>query len=326
MSEIDDMSLEGMERDPESWERKLLRELAMASLAEQRRARRWGIFFKFLLVAYLVVLLVISLPADLDVAMGIKSHTALVDLDGLISADAEANADSVIEGLRDAFEDDNTKGVILRINSPGGSAVQAGYIHDEIKRLRKEYPDIPLYAVVTDMCASGGYYVAAAADRIYADKASLVGSIGVLMGGFGFVDAMDKLGVERRLITAGEHKGFMDPFSPLQEDEVDHVHRLLNQIHQQFIKVVRDGRGERLVENEKLFSGYIWTGEEGLNLGLVDALGSPGYVAREVIGEEDVVNFTRRPDLMERLADRFAIMTSRYLTDPVTSRGLLRAP
>ncbi|MDZ7754295.1 MAG: S49 family peptidase [Gammaproteobacteria bacterium] len=327
MSDLDDMKLDGLNDQPESWERKLVRELSVAALREQRRARRWGIFFKLLLAVYLALLLVLYLPTDLEL-MGLNggSHTALVDLDGVISDASEASADSVISGLRKAFEDENTKGIVLRINSPGGSAVQSAYIHDEIKRLRAKHEDIPLYAVVTDLCASGGYYVAAAADKIYVNKASLVGSIGVLMGSFGFVDAMDKLGVERRLLTAGEHKALMDPFSPLEDTEVAHIEGLLERIHQQFIAAVRDGRGERLVENEKLFSGLIWTGEESLNLGLVDGLGSPGYVAREVIGEEEVVDFTRRPAYLERLADRFAVMLGRQFTDTLGTRGLLRGP
>ncbi len=323
MADIDDMKLDGMTDQPESWERKLVRELSVAALREQRRARRWGIFFKLLLAIYLALLLVLYLPADMEL-MGLKAgpHTALVDLDGIISSSSEANADSVISGLRDAFEDDNTKGIVLRINSPGGSAVQSAYIHDEIKRLRVKYEDIPLYAVVTDLCASGGYYVAAAADRIYVNKGSLVGSIGVLMASFGFVDALDKLGVERRLLTAGEHKALMDPFSPTEKEEVTHLEGLLEQIHQQFIAAVRDGRGDRLVEDDKIFSGLIWTGEESLNLGLADGLGSPGYVAREVIGEEEVVNFTRRPAYLERLADRFAVVIGRQITETLGGRGL----
>ena len=324
MAHLNDMNLEDMDRDPETWERKLVRELAEASLAEQRRARRWGIFFKLLLALYLGLLLVLYMPKELGFGVSPGAHTALVDLDGVIASDTEANADSVIAGLRAAFEDDATKGVILRINSPGGSAVQAGYIHDEIKRLRSTHEDIPLYAVVTDMAASGGYYVAAAAEKIYVDKASLVGSIGVLMGSFGFVEAMDKLGVERRLLTAGEYKGLMDPFSPVQPEELSHIKELLDQIHAQFIEVVKEGRGQRLLENDRLFSGLIWTGEESMGLGLADGLGSPGYVAREVIGEEEVVNFTRRPDYLERLADRFAVTLGQQLMDPAAAGGPLQ--
>jgi protease-4 len=291
------------------WPRDLINRLAFASLNEQRRARRWNIFFKFLLALYLGAILLAYWPADwtsLNKPGG--KHTALVELKGIISDDAEASADNVIEGLKDAFEDDNTAGIILRINSPGGSPVQAGYIYNEIKRLRKKYPDTSLYAVVTDMCASGGYYVASAADKIYADKASIVGSIGVRMDSFGFVGSLQKLGIERRLYTAGDHKGFLDPFLPTKPSDVEHVHKLLDDIHEQFITSVKDGRGKRLENDDPaLFSGLFWTGEESVKLGLVDALGSSGYVAREVIGEEKVVDFTKKPDLLERITKRIGV-------------------
>jgi len=287
------------------WQRKLIQQLATSSLAEQRRARRWGIFFKFLTFAYLVGLVVLYTP-DINLkSVEHKQHTALVELKGVIAADKEANADNIITGLRDAFEDENTAGVILRINSPGGSPVQAGYINDEIVRLRKKYPDIPFYVVISDICASGGYYVASAADKIYADKASIVGSIGVRMDGFGFVDAMKKLGVERRLITAGKHKGFLDPFQPAKEADIAQVKTLLADIHSQFINVVRSGRGDRLKETPDLFSGYVWTGEQAIDLGLVDELGSASYVAREVIGAKDIVDFTPKEDLLQRFSKKF---------------------
>jgi len=287
------------------WQRKLIQQLATSSLAEQRRARRWGIFFKFLTFAYLVGLVLLYTP-DINLkSVEHKQHTALVELKGVIAADKEANADNIITGLRDAFEDENTAGVILRINSPGGSPVQAGYINDEIVRLRKKYPDIPFYVVISDICASGGYYVASAADKIYADKASIVGSIGVRMDGFGFVDAMKKLGVERRLITAGKHKGFLDPFQPAKEADIAQVKTLLADIHSQFINVVRTGRGDRLKETPDLFSGYVWTGEQAIDLGLVDELGSASYVAREVIGAKDIVDFTPKEDLLQRFSKKF---------------------
>jgi len=219
----------------------------------------------------------------------------------------------LVSGLRRAFKDKNTAGVILRINSPGGSPVQSGYVYDEIKRLRKKYPDIKLYAVVTDICASGGYYIASAADEIYADKASIVGSIGVLMDGFGFVDTMKKVGVERRLLTAGKHKGILDPFSPLKPSEVKHVQRLLDSIHQQFIDAVKAGRGDRLADDPQLFSGLFWNGEEGLKLGLVDGLGSSSYVAREIIGEEKVVDYTARPNYFDRFAERIGATMANVL-------------
>ncbi len=289
------------------WEKDTLNRLAFAAINEQRRARRWSVFFKSLLFIYLFVIL-FYLPGSWNKeALKRGEHTALVDLQGVIAANTQANADTLVKGLRAAFKDKNTKGVILRINSPGGSPVQAGYVYDEIKRLRKKYPKIKLYAVVVDICASGGYYIAAAADEIYADKASIVGSIGVLMDGFGFVDTLKKVGVERRLLTAGKHKGIMDPFSPLKKDEVKHVQNLLDSVHRQFIDQVKAGRGDRLSEDPRLFTGLFWNGEEGVKLGLVDGLGSTGYVAREIIGVENIVDFTPRPNYLDRFADRIGV-------------------
>ncbi len=285
------------------WERKLIEELALSSLTERRRARRWGMFFKFLYVLLLLMLIGMMLPNDLPETAGRQQpHTALVNLSGIIMDDSEASADTIIAGLQDAFENSNTKGVIIQINSPGGSPVQAGYINDEIRRLKKLHPDTPVYAVVRDICASGGYYVAVAADEIYVDKASIVGSIGVLMDGFGFVNSMDKLGMERRLLTAGKHKGIMDPFSPMTEFDQQYVQKLLDQMHQQFIQVVKQGRGDRLKGDDQLFSGLFWTGEESVKLGLADGLGSSSYVARELIKAEEIVDYTPSEDLLERFA------------------------
>jgi len=249
-------------------------------------------------------------------------HTALVDLSGVIAANADASADRIVTGLRAAFEDDKTVGVILRINSPGGSPVQSGYINDEIQRLRAEYPDIPFYAVVMDICASGGYYVAAAADRIYADKASVVGSIGVRFDGFGFVDAIDRLGIERRLMTAGEHKALLDPFLPEGEAEKVHMQRLLDAIHQQFIDVVKQGRGDRLADNPEIFSGLVWTGDQALELGLVDELGSAGYVAREVIGQANIVDFTPRKSVFDRFLTNLGASVAKGAVEAVTEPSL----
>lgn len=290
------------------WQEEVLTRLAFGALEEQRRARRWGIFFKLLLLLYLSALLwVLYMPAQDGAALAGGRHTALVDIDGTIAANTDASAEHVIAGLRRAFAAHNAAGIILRINSPGGSPVQAGYINDEIRRLRAAHPDKPVYAVISDMCASGGYYVAVAADAIYANKASLVGSIGVLMNGFGFTGAMDKLGIERRLYTAGAHKGFLDPFSPVQPEDVTHVRQMLEAIHQQFIDVVKQGRGDRLKGGKELFSGLVWTGERARELGLVDALGSPGYVAREVIGAEHIVDYTPQPNYLEQLTDRLGV-------------------
>ena len=292
----------------DDWNRDLLNRLAFAAVDEQRRARRWGIFFKFLMAGYLLLLLVLYLPTDWsDLSKVSEKHTALVDFKGIITDSSEASADKIITGLRAAFEDEGTAGVILRANSPGGSPVQSAYIYDEIKRLRELYPDTPLYAVVTDMCASGCYYVASAADDIYVDKSSIIGSIGVRMDSFGFVDTMEKLGVERRLYTAGKSKGFLDPFTPSKPSDVEHVKVLLESIHKQFINSVKTGRGDRLKDDPKLFTGLVWTGEESLSMGLADEIGSSGYVAREIIGEEEIVEFTEKPDLLERLSERIGV-------------------
>lgn len=288
-----------------SWERQAIEKIALAAIDEQRRARRWGIFFKLLIFIYLFALLFVGMGwmGKKDTSPG--RHTALVEVSGVIAPNSVASADSVIAGLQEAYKDKRTQGVILRINSPGGSPVQAGYINDEIKRLRAKHPDIPLYAVVEDVCASGGYYVAVAADRIYVDKASIIGSIGVLMDGFGFTGTLEKLGVERRLLTAGENKGFLDPFSPMPEPQKEHAQQMLGQIHQQFIDVVRAGRGKRLKETPEMYSGLMWVGQQSIELGLADALGGLEYVAREVIKAEDIVDFTPRENVAERLAKRF---------------------
>jgi protease-4 len=279
--------------------------MVFSSINETRRARRWGIFFKLLTFAYLFALLLLWMPDEFpDAPIKSDGHTAVVEVAGIIASEGKASADNVVTGLRRAFKDKNTKGVIIRINSPGGSPVQSGYINDEIRRLKGVHPDIPVYAVLADICASGGYYVAVAADKIYADKASIVGSIGVLMNGFGFVETLDKLGVERRLLTAGENKAVMDPFSPLKKSDVAHMQSMLDQIHRQFIQVVKEGRGDRLKGGDELFSGLFWSGEQSVELGLVDGLGSASYVARELIGVEEMVDFTPSENLFERLAER----------------------
>ena len=304
----------GANKKDGEWQQDLINRLAFASINEQRRTRRWGILFKTLIFVYLFSLLFLYRPGAWQTdALTAKSHTALVELDGIIGADTRASADMIITGLRDAFKAKHVKGVILRINSPGGSPVQAGYINDEIRRLRTEHAHIPLYAVVTDICASGGYYVAAAADEIYADKASIVGSIGVRMDSFGFVGAMEKLGIERRLLTAGEHKGFLDPFQETREADVAHIQGLLDNIHNQFITTVREGRKDRLADNPDIFSGLVWTGEQGLKLGLVDGLASSSQVARELIGAEHIVNYTPRPDFLQRFSEQFGVVMAKAL-------------
>ncbi|GJM06223.1 MAG: peptidase [marine bacterium B5-7] len=300
------------------FEKSLVNGLAKEVLTEQRRNRRWGIFFKMLLALYLFTFLIIYFVENTETgSFSSDKHTALIEINGVIAADTEARADYIVTGLRKAFKDENTQGVILRINSPGGSPVQAGYINDEINRLREKHPDIPVYAVISDMCASGGYYIAAAADKIYANKASIVGSIGVIMAGFGFVDTIEKLGVERRLLHAGDNKGFMDPFQPLKAEESAHVQGLLNEIHQQFIDVVKSGRGDRLIDDEKLFSGLIWSGQESIKLGLVDELASASQVARDVIGAEDIVDFTKRENYLDRFAKQMGSAMLQSVTDSI---------
>ena len=296
-------------KNKEQWQQEVISKLAFAAVDEQRRARKWGIFFKALFFAYLLVLMVTAFStSDGTNNLGKSNeHTALVEVSGVIAAGAEASADNIITGLRAAFKEPKAKAVILRINSPGGSPVQAGYVYDEIKRLRKLNKDKKIYAVVADMCASGGYYIAVAADEIYADKASIVGSIGVLMNGFGFTEAMKKLGVERRLFTAGSSKGFLDPFSEVKKSDKAHIKTLLGTIHKQFIDTVKEGRGKRLVDDEKLFTGLVWTGEESVALGLTDGLGSSSFVAREIIGAEKIIDYTPRPNYLDRFAERLGV-------------------
>lgn len=296
-----------------SWERGLVEKVVTDSLSESRRTRRWGIFFKSITFIYLFVLLWLFFPDKVSDTVKKEEHTALVDVKGVIAPETKASADKIVEGLRDAFEDKKTKGIILRINSPGGSPVQAGYVYNEIRRLRKKHEDIPVYAVISDIGVSGAYYIAAAADAIYADKASLVGSIGVLMNGFGFVSTMDDLGIERRLLTAGENKAIMDPFSPMRDQDKVFVKQLLDKLHEQFIAAVKEGRKDKLQDNPDIFSGLFWSGEESVELGLVDGLGSSGQVARDVIGVEKIVDFTSKEDWLKRFSDRLGVSIANAL-------------
>jgi len=289
------------------WERDVLEKLAMAAVTEQRRSRRWGVFFKMLMFIYLIAIGAMAFypKFEKEFSTDDKKHTAIVDVLGEIAGSEAANADSIIEGLRNALKDKNTKGVILNVNSPGGSPVQAAYVFAEIRRLKEKHPDIPIYAVVSDICASGAYYIAAAADKIYVSEASMIGSIGVIMNGFGFVNTMEKLGVDRRLIIAGKHKALMDPFSATNSEENEHMQTLVNDVHQQFIAAVRQGRGDRLVETEELFSGLVWTGAQGVKLGLADDFGSIDSVARDIIGAKETRNFTPQEALLDKLAGKF---------------------
>ena len=294
------------------WERAVLEKLALKALDEQRRARQWGALFKLLwfILAFAVVSIWIGFawrdrdPSSSASSVSSGKHTALVELDGVIAPDGRTSADRINKALNRAFRDSNTQGVVLRINSPGGSPVQSGAINDEMRRLRAKYPDTPLYVVVQDLCASGGYYVASAADKIYVDKASLVGSIGVIISSFGFTGAMEKLGIERRAYTAGTNKDMLDPFAPEDPAQRAHIQKMLDEIHAQFIKTVRDGRGKRLKETPDMFSGLIWTGEKSVELGLADGYGSLDFVAREVIKAEKVVDFSPKDTFFERFSDR----------------------
>ena len=296
----------------DQWERKTLRDLAFAAIKEQRATRRWGYLFKFLVLLYFVAIFLVARPfGESDLPSG--PHTAFVDVSGVIAPDMEASADRVVTGIREAFESPQAKALIIRMNTPGGSPVQSGIINDEITRLRATRPDFPVYAVIQDVCASGGYYIAVAANEIYADKASIVGSIGVRMDSFGFTEAMDKVGVERRSLTAGDNKAFLDPFMPLKERDVEHAHEMLNNIHQQFIDVVKTGRGDRLKENAEIFSGLFWSGEQALELGLIDGLANSSTVARDIVGAEEIIDYTPRPSYLDRFAGSLGVKISEIL-------------
>ncbi|MCX7098722.1 MAG: S49 family peptidase [Methylococcales bacterium] len=295
--------------DPTSapgWEREIIEKLAFAAITEQTRARRWSNFFKSLVFVYLLVIFGMAVYPSIKEDLGGdgKFHTAVIDVVGVIAEDKDANAASIIESLRDAVKDPNTKGIILHSNSPGGSPVQSAYVYEEIRNIKKAHPELPIYAVVSDMCASGCYYIAAASDKIFVNPSSLIGSIGVLMDGFGFVDVMQKLGVERRLLTAGAHKAMLDPFSPPKADETQYMQGLLDQVHQQFITAVKTGRGNRLKETPDMFSGLVWTGEAGLKLGVADAYGNDDSVAKNIIGAEKIVDFTQKGRFLDKLAGK----------------------
>lgn len=294
------------EGDDKSW--KLLEKTLLAGVQEQRRSRRWGIFFKLLTFVYLFAALALFTPLmtmEKNAARG-GSYTAVIDVTGVIADKESASADNIVGSLRTAFDDPKVKGIVLRINSPGGSPVQSGYVYDEIRRLRALHKDTKVYAVISDLGASGAYYIASAADEIYADKASLVGSIGVTAAGYGFVGTMEKLGVERRTYTSGEHKSFLDPFQPQKPDETQFWQGVLDTTHRQFIASVKQGRGERLKDKEhpELFSGLVWSGEQALQLGLIDALGNTSSVARDVIGEKELVDFTVQESPLDRFSKR----------------------
>lgn len=304
--------------DSNDWERKVIQDLAFAAIKEQRASRRWGYVFKGFIFIYLIVVLMMTMSNQVIQAYA-EEHTALVNINGLIAADAEANADNIVTGLRDAFDNQQAKGLIIRLNTPGGSPVQSGIINDEVKRLRSIRPDFPVFAVIQDICASGGYYIAVSAQEIYADKASIVGSIGVRMDSFGFTDTIAKLGVKRRSITAGQNKSFLDPFLPVKDKDIEHAQSMLNNIHQQFIKVVKEGRGDRLANTPNLFSGLFWSGEQALPLGLIDGLANSSTVARDKIGAEKIVDYTPRPNYLDKFANRLGASLSHVLVSLSTA-------
>jgi protease IV len=305
-----------------AWQRQMIEKLALSGYKEQQTARRWSNFFKILVFIYLFTLLAYALGWFGAAKTAAGPHTALIDINGVIEPGGDVNADSVMTSLSDAYDSKGTKGIILRINSPGGSPVQAGIINDEIRRQKALHPKIPVYAVVEDICASGGYYIAAAADKIYVDKASIIGSIGVLMDGYGFTEVMKKVGVERRLMTAGENKAMLDPFSPLNPKHQALAQAMLNEIHEQFKAVVRQGRGNRLKETPEVFSGLFWSGEQGIKLGLADALGSADYVAREVIKQEDIVDYTYQETVVDRFAKKLGASMAKSIGIDAMTKGL----
>jgi protease IV len=305
--------------NPEPWDKKLLADVMMAAINEQRAARRWKIFFRlaFLALALAFLLALMDWPGKRAVN---EPHTALIDLQGEIAIGSIASAEAIIDSLQNAFDDKNTKGVLLRINSPGGSPVQSAMIYDEIRRLRTENPEIPLHVVIEEVCASGGYYVAAAADKIYVNQSSMIGSIGVLLDSFGFTEGMKKIGVERRLLTAGEHKGLLDPFSPMNEKERVHIQTMLKEVHNQFIDAVKQGRGERLKVTPDTFSGLVYSGIAGVKMGLADDFGTVESVARDVIKEENIVDFSPQESVADRLARRFGASFGAGLMDAAMNK------
>ena len=299
-----------------NWGPQAIQHLLTESIREQRLKRRWGIFFKllFILVVGLFILLIFSFGSASSVGKTKQPHSALINISGPIFSNAPTNADSIATSLRAAFSDKNTQGIILRINSPGGSPVQADYVFNEILRLRAEHPKIKVYAVCTDICASGAYYIAAAANEIYANPASLVGSIGVIYNGFGFVDTLQKVGIQRRLLTAGQHKGFLDPFSPLKASEKVFAQNMLNDIHRQFINSVKKGRGKRLIITAETFSGLVWPGNQAKKMGLIDGFASASMVARNIIKNDNIVDYTVKPNYLERIVEHFGSAMGSELT------------
>ena len=306
-----------------NWERAVLEKVAMAAVEEQRRARRWRNGIRLAWLGFFVLLVWVGMDRSKPISQESSAHTAVVEIKGEIASGADASAENIMASMRSAFEDSGAQAVVLLIDSPGGSPVQAGIINDEIRRLKALHKK-PIYAVVEETCASAAYYIAVGTDKIFVDKASIVGSIGVLMDGFGFTGLMEKLGVERRLMTAGENKGFMDPFSPQTEKQREFTQSMLNQIHQQFITVVKEGRGDRLKETPETFSGLFWTGQQAVTIGLADQLGSLDMVARDVVKAEEVIDYTRRENTVEQLVKRFGTSVGTSMAHTLKTMPALR--
>jgi protease IV len=292
----------------------VLRDVLLATVKEQRAKRRWGIFFKLIMLIFVLVILGMGFSKKSHYFKADEKFTALVDLDGIISANSQANADNIVSGIDEAFKDSDTKGIILRIDSPGGTPVQASEVYNEILRQRALHPNIKIYAVCTDICTSAAYYIASATDEIYANPSSLVGSIGVLMDGFGFTDTLQKLGIQRRLLTSGDHKGFLDPFSPLKPEDEKIAQTMLDIVHQQFIHDVMKGRGHRLNVNQDTFSGLAWTGQQARAQGLIDGFGSAGQVARDVIKAEHIEDFNVKASPLDFFADHIGASFANHIT------------
>ena len=315
----------GSEPSPNKWEQKTLEKLLMAGIKEQRSARRWGIFFKLMFFGYLFVLIIPFLSELIQRTPVSHHHVALIEVNGMIGEGRPASGDFLSTSLRQAYDNKKVEAIVLRINSPGGTPVQAGYMYDEIMRLRTKHPEIKVYAVITDVAASGGYYVASACDEIYADKASFVGSIGAIFPLYGATEVMKKVGVENRTITAGKNKAFLDPFSPMNPDQVAFAQAMVNNVHEQFIAAVKKGRGNRLkADDADIFSGLIWTGEQALKLGLVDGLGSAGSVARDKVGNDNIIDYTIKPNMFESFAEKLGTTFSAGLTETLSSVPMLK--
>ena len=310
------------EKQDNSWEKHTIEKIAMESLVQQKGSRRWSVFFKLVSLIYIGWVLFFILTSSSNSPIATGDFTALITINGEIGADSEVSAINIKSSLKDVYESPGTKALILAINSPGGSPVQSGIINNEINRYKALHPQIPVYAVIEDICASGGYYIAVAADKIFVDKASIVGSIGVLMNGFGFDKAIKNLGIERRLITSGENKAILDPFLPVEPKQREFMQELLKEVHKQFIEVVKKGRGNKLANNPEIFSGLFWSGESAINLGLADDYGDIDLVAREVVGHEKIIDFTTQSNFADKFAKKLGASIGTSLRNDIINNNL----